>query len=322
MKKNTIKEKLKLKGIVPKSLIIKKRLDKVLVHLFSFYSRSILQKLILDGKVMINNKFVYKPSQRLFGGEKIVIFPKNIKDVQPKAEDIKINIIYEDDDILVIDKSSNLVVHPYPGNNKGTLLNALMFHNKNINYVPRCGIVHRLDKNTTGLMVVAKNFLSYNILKRLIKNKKIKREYRAIVNGKVLTGGTVNQPIRRHLINRMKMIVHPKGRKSITHYRVIEKFRYHTYLKIFLETGRTHQIRVHMLHVHHSILGDPTYKNNKNNFFFKTSDKLKKKLSKFPRQALHASKLSFLHPTKKINMSCKSRLPTDMQNILMCLRKN
>ncbi|HET9678802.1 MAG TPA: RluA family pseudouridine synthase [Buchnera sp. (in: enterobacteria)] len=321
MKQNSVKKKLKLKAIVPKTSIVKERLDHVLVHLFNSYSRSILKKLILDGKVIVDNKIVYKPSQRLFGGEKIFVFPEKIKNIQPHSENIKINIIYQDEDILVIDKSSNLVVHPYPGNNKGTLLNALMFYDKNINLVPRCGIVHRLDKNTTGLMVIARNFFSYNILKKLIKNKKIKREYRAIVNGNVLTGGLINEPIRRHLKNRMKMIIHSRGKKSITHYRIIKRFKSHTYLRIFLETGRTHQIRVHMLHINHSIVGDPIYKNNKNNFFWKLTDKLKEKLLKFPRQALHANKLSFVHPTKKINMSWKSRIPLDMREILVSLQE-
>ncbi|MBZ2279362.1 RluA family pseudouridine synthase, partial [Buchnera aphidicola] len=193
------------------------------------------------------------------GGEKIVIYPFRELFNADLPENIFLNIIYEDNDILIINKNAGLVVHPGAGNMNGTILNALLYRYKNIHNLPRSGIVHRLDKNTSGLMVIAKNMYSYIFLLNLLKKRKIVREYQAIVKGNMISGGIIDNPISRHKTKKICMMTSSIGRKAITHYKIIKRFKGYTHVLLRLDTGRTHQIRVHMLHIGYPLLGDPLY---------------------------------------------------------------
>ncbi|MCR3756289.1 MAG: 23S rRNA pseudouridine(1911/1915/1917) synthase [Candidatus Westeberhardia cardiocondylae] len=303
------------------NLQYKQRLDKALTKLFPEYSRSKIKNHILHSLVKINEKIITSPKTSVYGGE-IIEITKIQKKFFWKAQNIPLNIIYYDKDIIVINKSKNMVVHPGHGNIDGTLLNALLHYYPPIINIPRAGIVHRLDKNTTGLIVVAKTILAQNRLINLIKKRKITRIYEAIVIGTIKENGSINEPIKRHNIKRTNMIVHPMGKESITHYSVIESFSNHTHLKIILETGRTHQIRVHMKHINHPIVGDPTYGKSS----LKTIKKIKKNyktiLSFLNRQALHAKSLIFPHPITLNKMQLHTPLPDDIKKLIKILKKN
>lgn len=231
---------------------------------------------------------------------------------------IFLNILYEDKYIFLINKPSGLVVHPGCGNEDGTLLDILLHERCYLKDVPRSGIIHRLDKNTTGLMIIAKDSITYYKLIDLMKNRQIIREYDAFVLGKLISGGTVSIPIMRNIKNRISMITHKFGKKAITHYKIIQKFRFYTHIHLKLETGRTHQIRVHMLYLKHPILGDPLYKLG-NNIPKNILKKNINKISSFHRQALHASHIKFIHPITNILVDCYSTLPHDMVNIIKYL---
>ncbi|CAL4323585.1 Ribosomal large subunit pseudouridine synthase D [Buchnera aphidicola (Pemphigus immunis)] len=312
------KERISLK--IPKFYGINKRLDQVLAKILHQCSRTTLKKWILNKQVNVNGNIIKKPNTFVNSGDIIVVNSISEKKCS-FAENIFLNIVYEDDDILVINKPINFVVHPGAGNINGTILNALLYKDNLFYKIPRAGIIHRLDKNTTGLMLIAKNIVSYEILIENLKNRSIFREYEAIVVGNVISGGTVEQPIGRHMKYRTKMCVSSIGKKAITHFRIIERFKYHTHLRINLETGRTHQIRVHMLHIRYPILGDPVYHG--------TCIKPKgmsitvlKKINFFSRPALHASKLRFIHPKKNNLMEFNIFLPNDMQKLINILKKN
>ncbi|WP_367675981.1 RluA family pseudouridine synthase [Buchnera aphidicola] len=234
------------------------------------------------------------------------------------GENIALNIIYEDNNILIINKPVGLVIHPSCGNINGTLLNALLYYNADLNSIPRSGIIHRLDKNTTGLMVIAKDLYSYEKLVFLLRKREIIREYDALVFGRIVSGGTINYPIMRHIKKRICMMAHMSGKISITHYKIIKKLKYYTHLRIRIETGRTHQIRVHMLHIRHPILGDPLYK-TRNHIPQGISRKYFEKIRLFSRQALHASKISFFHPITNKYMNFKIPLSLDMLKIIQYL---
>lgn len=283
------------------------------------YSRSVIKKWILNGKVIVDNEVIKKPSKKILGEKNITIndIKKNKNDIfQP--QNIKIKIIYEDEDILVINKTNGMVVHPGVGNPDNTLLNALIYHYPNNIFLPRAGIVHRLDKNTTGLMVIAKNIYSYLFLVESIKQHKVIRKYEAIVEGKLEKNGIVNQPIMRHVNKRKRtfMMVHHKGKYAITNYKIIKKFNNFTYISLKLKTGRTHQIRVHMSYIKHKILGDQKYGNKKIKNVI-----LNKFIKIFNRQALHAVKLSFYHPSKKNMVEFHSPIPKDMLKLLRLIKK-
>lgn len=220
-------------------------------------------------------------------------------------------IVYEDKYIFVINKSAGLVVHPGSGNTSGTLMDMLLSHKKYLTHVPRAGIVHRLDKNTSGLIIIAKDINVYYKLINLIKYRNIIREYDAFVIGNLVSGGTISVPIIRNKKKRTSMMSHNSGRPSITHYKIIQKFNYYTHIRVKLETGRTHQIRVHMLHIKHPILGDPVYRLG--NY---TPKNLISKMNLFSRQALHASHIKFVHPIKNILVDCYVSLPKDMIDII------
>ncbi|KZZ10317.1 RNA pseudouridine synthase, partial [Oleiphilus sp. HI0078] len=234
------------------------------------------------------------------------------------AEDIPLDIVYQDEDILIINKPAGMVVHPAAGNHSGTLVNALLHHFPDIKAVPRAGIVHRLDKDTTGLMVVAKTLTAHAHIVEQLQSREMGREYEAIAAGVMTGGGTINEPIARSPKNRKKMAVNQFGKHAVTHYRVLERFLAHTHIRVKLETGRTHQIRVHMAHIKHPLIGDTTYA-GRMKLPAGASDEVKNKLRQFERQALHAKKLTLIHPQTGEEMSWEVDLPEDMQNLLAVL---
>ncbi|XBC38029.1 MAG: 23S rRNA pseudouridine(1911/1915/1917) synthase RluD [Buchnera aphidicola (Floraphis choui)] len=307
--------------VVPNIFSLKTRLDIVLSRLFYNYSRTCLKNWILNHQVNVNGRTFNKPSIKVSCGDLITINVIKSNDQFYNAQNIHLNVVYEDNDILVINKQSNLVVHPGAGNKDGTLLNALLYKDEKFLSVPRSGIVHRLDKNTTGLMVIAKNVISYNNLIKLMKSKNIIRKYEAIVHGRIISGGTIDRCIKRHPIKRVVMTTSISGKSAITHYRIIKRFFHYTHLAVKLETGRTHQIRVHMLSINHPLVGDNMY-GNKYKFHKKITSDVLKVVKNFPRQALHASKLRLKHPITGLWMEWNSTLPKDILDLLNCLNVN
>ncbi|WP_246208895.1 RluA family pseudouridine synthase [Enterobacteriaceae endosymbiont of Donacia simplex] len=239
-----------------------------------------------------------------------------------KAQNLHLNIVYNDKYILVINKTTNLVVHPANKNQNNTLFNSLLYYYPYLRDIPRAGIIHRLDKNTTGLMIIAKNMNSYLFLKKELKNHNIIREYEAIVNGIIENNGIINYPIKRiYKKHNIYMQINVLGKKAITKYFVKDIFKAHTYLRIRLQTGRTHQIRVHLSYINHSIVGDPVYKKSQNTSLI--NNFYKKKINEIiQRQALHACYLKFMHPFFNINIKLYSILPNDINNLINFLKKN
>ncbi len=297
-----------------------KRVDQVLSELFGEYSRSRLQRWIKEGRVTLDGN-PCRSKDKVLGGEEIKLQPVLSKEVSIQAEAIPLEILYEDDELLVINKPAGLVVHPATGNPDGTLLNALLHHQVDLEKIPRGGIVHRLDKETSGLLVVAKTLQSQTSLVNQLQARSVKREYRAIAQGVLTTGGSVDQPIGRHPVHRVRMAVHPSGKPSLTHYRVLERYRAHSYLRVNLETGRTHQIRVHMAYIHHPLLGDPVY-GGRLRIASGTSPELQEALRSFRRQALHAARLELQHPRSGELMAWEAPLPADMQQMLKQLQQD
>ncbi|MDF2178201.1 23S rRNA pseudouridine(1911/1915/1917) synthase RluD [Aliiglaciecola sp. CAU 1673] len=313
-------ENIELNAIVP-DYLIGKRLDQALADLFPDYSRSRLKEWILAGQVTLDGKVLDKPREKLFGGEQVEIRTQVELQQQHQAEAIELDIQYEDDHILVINKPADLVVHPGAGNSHGTLLNALLNHVPQIGTVPRAGIVHRLDKDTTGLMVVAKTIPAQTHLVAQLQAREISREYEAVVNGTMVAGGTIDEPIGRHDSKRTSMAVRATGKPAVTHYRVMKKFRAHTHLRLKLETGRTHQIRVHMAYLHHPIVGDPLY-GGRPRPPKSASEELRDTLRNFRRQALHAAQLELAHPITGEWLSWQAPLPEDMVHLLKVLKQD
>ena len=295
------------------------RLDQTLAELFPEYSRSRLKTWIEADLVKLNDRITNIPREKVLGGEKIEITVEVEDETRFEPENIPLNIVYEDDDIIVINKPKDLVVHPGAGNPNGTVLNALLYHYPPIAEVPRAGIVHRLDKDTTGLMVVAKTIPAQTKLVRDLQKRKITREYEAIASGIMTKGGTVDQPMARHATKRTLMAVHPMGKPAVTHYRIMENYRNYTRLRLRLETGRTHQIRVHMAHIAHPLLGDQTYGGRprppKN-----ASEDFMEVLRNFKRQALHAVMLRLAHPITGEMMEWYAPLPDDFVELLNALK--
>lgn len=296
-----------------------KRLDVVLATLFPEYSRSRLKIWIEQGQVLLNGKTA-KPKTRVLGDEELQLSVQSIESEQKcVAEDIPIDIIYQDEAIIVVNKPAGLVVHPAAGHYSGTLLNALLHFDGALDAVPRAGIVHRLDKDTTGLMVVARNLSAHKYLVDQIQKHEVVRQYQAVVYGVMTGGGMVDQPVGRHPRDRIKMAVRENGREAITHYRLLQRFREHSHIKVQLETGRTHQIRVHMSYLRHAIVGDPVYAGRHRNPAG-ASPELLTFLQGFKRQALHAWKLTFAHPGHGEEVSYEAPLPDDMQQLLSLLQ--
>ncbi|WP_456296135.1 23S rRNA pseudouridine(1911/1915/1917) synthase RluD [Vibrio sp. AK197] len=295
------------------------RLDQAIAELFTDFSRSRLKEWLLEGKVQVDGQVITKPRTKVMGGELITVQAELEDEERWEAQDIALNIVYEDDDIIVINKPRDLVVHPGAGTPDGTVLNALLFHYPDIAEVPRAGIVHRLDKDTTGLMVVAKTVPAQTRLVRALQKRKITREYEAIAIGRMTAGGMVEKPIGRHSTKRTLMAVTPTGKPAITHYRVAEHFREHTRIRLRLETGRTHQIRVHMSYLQHPLLGDTAY-GGRARIPKGASAELTEMIRQFDRQALHAAMLRFEHPVTGEELEFHAPIPDDMVAMTEALR--
>ncbi|MGE3920924.1 MAG: 23S rRNA pseudouridine(1911/1915/1917) synthase RluD [Gammaproteobacteria bacterium] len=296
------------------------RFDQALAKLFPDYSRARLQDWLKSGKILINGQ-ILPGKNKVQGGESVSVDANLDIENTWSAEEIQLNILYEDGALLVINKPVGMVVHPGAGNRSGTLLNALLHHCPILATVPRAGIVHRLDKDTSGVLVIAKTLPVHHALVSQLQKRKIEREYRAIVCGVMTGGGTVDEPIGRHPKHRTKMAVIDTGKPAVTHYRVIERFRKHTYIKLLLETGRTHQIRVHMAYIHYPILGDVQY--NPRLAIPKNAGMVfSQALKSFKRQALHAFRLTLKHPLTAELMSFEAPLPQDLLNMLELLKND
>lgn len=296
------------------------RLDIALQQMLPEHSRSRLQAWIKEGLVTLDATRTTAKT-KVWGGEKIeILLPENPQEHAFKPENIPLNIVYEDDTLLVINKPAGLVVHPAAGNWSGTLLNALLYHLPQLAEIPRCGIVHRLDKDTSGLLVVAKTLEAQTNLVRQLQARTVKREYRAIVWGQLWRNGKVDEPIGRNPHNRKKMAIVRGGRPAITHYEVLERFGVNTYVRCNLETGRTHQIRVHMQFLKAPLLGDPAYGIGNIIPHKLMTQTFKDAVAGFKRQALHAIKLGLVHPKTNQFMEWQIELADDMKALLEAMR--
>jgi len=308
--------KIQLEIVIPEKFK-GKRLDLALSKLFPEYSRSRIQSWIKAGEVEVNN-LKYKQRNVVNSGD-IIKINTTLKSIDKnQAEHISLDVIHEDKAIIILNKPAGLVVHPGAGNQKHTLVNALLHFDEKLDVLPRAGIIHRLDKDTTGIMIIARTIESYTYLVNELQKRNIKRNYKAIICGQLVAGGVIENKIGRHPVHRTKMAVTDKGKLATTHYRIIKKFQHYTYLDIQLGTGRTHQIRVHMNNEKHPIIGDPLY--GKNTFIKKgINASLREFIKNFKRQALHAYNLEFTHPVSKKIISLKAELPDDMNNLIKIL---
>ncbi len=295
------------------------RLDQALVQLWPEHSRSRLQQWIEAGHVRVDAQ-VRRPRDRVLGGEQIVLqLPMATACDSIAAQDLPLAVVHEDQSLLVIAKPAGLVVHPGAGNADGTLQNALLHHAPELAQVPRAGIVHRLDKDTSGLLVVARTLSAHTYLVNELQARRIHREYEALVMGRMIAGGSVEAPLGRHPQDRLRMAVRQGGRHALTHYRVLARFAHHTHLRLQLDTGRTHQIRVHMAYIGYPIAGDPLY-GGRLRLPAASSEALKQTLRDFKRQALHAARLAFVHPDTQKEVVFTADLPDDMRRLLQLLQ--
>lgn len=277
------------------------RLDQALAQMFPEYSRERLKSWVLSGSCQVNG-VVLRPKDKIAGGEQVTINATIEEAVTWQAENMPLDVVYADADLIIINKPVGMVVHPAAGNRSGTLVNALLNFAPELSQVPRAGIVHRLDKDTSGLLVVARNLAAHTSLIQQMQARTITRIYETVVRGVFLAGSTIDLPIGRHPRDRKRMAVVSDGKPAVTHYRVLTRFEKYTHLQVQLETGRTHQIRVHMAHVKHPIVGDRVY--------------AARIQHNFPRQALHARRLTLMHPTTGEEMTWEAELPADMQQLL------
>ena len=307
-----------LRSVVVPDRAAGRRFDAVLAELFPEFSRSRLAEWIKSGDALLDGRQA-RPRDPVHGGETVTLDAVQEVQTHSAPEDIPLTVLYEDGEVIVIDKPAGLVVHPGAGNPRGTLVNALLHRDPALAQLPRAGIVHRLDKDTSGVMVVARTLQAHTALVAQLSARDVHRQYLAVVNGALVSGGTVNAAIDRHPRDRLRMAVREDGREAVTHYRLRERFRMHTLLECRLETGRTHQIRVHMAHVRHPIVGDPLYggplKLPKGG-----DDTLVERLRGFRRQALHAETLEFAHPASGEPVRCSAPMPDDMQALVAALR--
>ncbi|MEW6352860.1 MAG: 23S rRNA pseudouridine(1911/1915/1917) synthase RluD [Pseudomonadota bacterium] len=299
-----------------------RRLDQALAELFAGYSRARLQQWVRGGQVRVN-RAQWRPRDKVRGGETVEILASMAQETPWQPEALALDIVYEDTALLVINKPPGLVVHPGAGNRAGTLLNALLHYAPELAGVPRAGIVHRLDKDTSGLLVVARDLSAQKNLVEQLQAHTVRREYDAVVVGVMTAGGRVDRAVGRHPSQRTRMAVarpeSKRGKPAVTHYRVLERFRAHTYVRARLETGRTHQIRVHMAHIHHPLVGDPLY-GGRLRIPKGASEQLIDTLRNFKRQALHAGSLGLIHPRSGAAMQWSAPLPADMARLLEALR--
>jgi len=307
------------------------RLDQIAAELFSQFSRSRLQSWIKAGELTVDG-MTRKSKDKLLGGEKLELNAEIKAEERWQPQPVELDVVYSDDHIIVINKTVGLVVHPGAGVPDQTLLNGLLYHFPELATIPRAGIVHRLDKDTSGLMVVARSLLAHTSLTQQLQDRSVGREYEAVVMGEMTGGGKVDKPIGRHPSNRVKMAVidRPTNRptnseksssakEAITHFRLKTRYKRYTHIACQLETGRTHQIRVHMAYIKHPLIGDPVYL-SRQRWLAGTSVELKEVLASFPRQALHAKKLTLVHPFSQEIMTWESELPEDMQQLLVALK--
>lgn len=309
----------RLTAVVPYELA-GMRLDQVLAEVFADYSRTRLQAWLKSGRVTVNGR-VLKAKDKLDGGEEVVLEAEDEVVVESEAQDIPLDIVYEDDSLLVVNKPAGLVVHPAVGNWDGTLLNALLHHEPHLETLPRAGIVHRIDKDTSGLLMIAKTLQAHNSLTQQLQAREITREYLAIARGRMTAGGTIDEPIGRHPTERKRYAVRQSGKEAVTHYRVLQRFLRHTFIQVMLETGRTHQIRVHMAHIRYPLLGDQVY-GGRFQMPKDCGERLEAELRNFKRQALHAAKLGLEHPVTGEYLEWEQPLPEDMANMLEALADN
>jgi 23S rRNA pseudouridine1911/1915/1917 synthase len=305
--------------IVPPELA-GKRLDQALAALLGDFSRARLQQWIREGRVTVNAAR-RRPRDPVYDGDRIEVKPHLEAQTEWAPEAIPLDLIYEDDDILVINKPVGLVMHPAAGNRAGTLLNALLNYAPELQNIPRAGIVHRLDKDTSGLLVVARTLRAQTRLVEQLQARAFEREYRAVVVGVMPAGGSVDAPIGRHPVHRKRMAVVASGKPAVTHYRVLERFRAHSLLSVRLETGRTHQIRVHMAHIKYPLLGDPVY-GGRQRIPPACSPELQEAVRNFRRQALHAFRLGFDHPVSGAPVHWEQPEPEDMRALIALLRED
>jgi 23S rRNA pseudouridine1911/1915/1917 synthase len=307
------------RAVVPDELA-GQRLDQALAALFPDYSRSRLQGWIRAGQVRVDGRAL-RPRDKVDGGEEIVLSAELEDETRAEPEPIRLAVLHEDEEILVLDKPAGLVVHPGAGNAAGTLVNALLHHRPDLRVLPRAGLVHRLDKDTSGVMVVACTPGAHAALVRQLEERSVKREYEAVCVGVMTGGGTVDAPIGRHPVDRIRMAIREGGREAVTHYRVAARFRGHTHVLCRLETGRTHQIRVHLASIRHPIVGDPVYGGR---FALPkgASPALIEALRGFRRQALHAARLELVHPGSGEIVHFEAPLAADLQALLAVLRQD
>jgi len=297
-----------------------RRLDQALAELVSEYSRSRLQQWIRSGEVTLDGRLP-QVREKVMGGERVRIDAVIREQTVDAAEAIPLAIVHEDAELLVINKPAGLVVHPAAGNPAGTLLNALLHYDAQLAGLPRAGIVHRLDKSTSGLMVVARSLTAHKRLVDALQARTVKREYLTVVNSVLTAGGCIDAPIGRHPVDRKRMAVVSGGKEAVTHYRVEQRYRAHTLVRVQLETGRTHQIRVHMAHRHHPVVGDPVY-GGRLRLPKSANAHVIAVLSGFRRQALHATQLTLEHPASGETMSWHAELPSDMGELIETLRQD
>lgn len=296
------------------------RLDQALARMFPDYSRSRLKDWLLAGSISVEGG-PKRPRDAVTGGEMVVFEPQAEVEVLAAAEPMSLDIVYEDDELLVVNKPAGLVVHPGAGNAAGTLMNGLLHHVPALEAVPRAGIIHRLDKDTSGLLLIAKTLTAHTALVRMLAEREISRHYLAICNGVLTGGGTISEPIARHPVDRRRMNVQQGGKPAVTHYTVRERFRAFTYVDVKLETGRTHQIRVHFAHRRHALVGDQTY-GGRLALPKGATDSLITTLRRFKRQALLATRLAFLHPESAAPMDFEVMPPDDFQDLLIVMRED
>ena len=296
------------------------RLDQALARMFPEYSRSRLKEWLLAGAITVQGG-PKRPRDAVCGGETVTLQPQAEVSVRAEPEPIELEIVHEDDDLLVVNKPAGLVVHPGAGNPAGTLMNGLLHHVSTLEEIPRAGIIHRLDKDTSGLLLVAKSLTAHTALVRLLADREISRHYLALCNGVLTGGGTVREPIARHPVDRKRMSVQQNGKAAVTHFTVKERFAAFTYVNVKLETGRTHQIRVHFAHRRHALVGDQVY-GGRLALPKGASDELIQVLRHFKRQALHATRLAFKHPASGEMMDFEVAPPKDFQMLIETIRRD
>ncbi len=297
-----------------------KRLDQALAQMFPEYSRSRLTQWLKKGQVSVDGE-ARRPRDTVTGGEAVWLEPLPEAAVTSKPEPLALEVVFEDEDLLVINKPAGLVVHPGAGNLRGTLMNGLLHHAAGLVELPRAGIVHRLDKDTSGLLLVGKTLTAHTALTRMLAEREIDRHYEAVCNGVLTAGGTVDAPIKRHPVDRLRMSVQADGKPAVTHYRVKERFAAHTHISVKLETGRTHQIRVHMAHRRHPLIGDQVY-GGRLALPRGGDEALADVLRGFRRQALCATRLELAHPLNGEPLEFQIALPDDFQALLNALRRH